>query len=242
MIPNLSIYISLAFGITTIATLVFFNWTIRNSTVYATQKKAIAILLLQVVWLIVQAVLALNDIYNTNLKMFPPRLFLFGLLPPFLCIIVLFISKNGRGFIDSLPLKQLTFLNTVRIPVEIILFCLFLKGAIPQLMTFEGGNLDILSGLSALAIGYFGFVKRVMNRKLILAWNFICLALLINIVFRALLSAPFPFQKLGFDHPNIGILNFPFIWLPTFIVPLVFFGHLTSIRKLLALTLEENKI
>jgi hypothetical protein len=68
---------------------------------------------------------------------------------------------------------------------------------------------------------------------MILVWNFICLALLANIVINALLSTPFPFQQFAFDQPNIAILYFPFNWLPTFIVPVVLFGHLLSIRRLM---------
>lgn len=49
----------------------------------------------------------------------------------------------------------------------------------------------------------------------------------------ALFSTPSPIQQFAFEQPNIAILNFPFSWLPTFIVPLVLFGHLASIRKLL---------
>jgi len=49
----------------------------------------------------------------------------------------------------------------------------------------------------------------------------------------ALFSAPSPIQKFAFDQPNIAILNFPFSWLPTFIVPIILFGHLTSIRQLI---------
>ena len=82
-------------------------------------------------------------------------------------------------------------------------------------------------------IAYFGFTKNILSRKIILAWNFICLALLTNIVVNALLSAPFPFQQFAFDQPNIAILYFPFSWLPSFVVPVVLFGHLVSIRRLI---------
>lgn len=36
--------------------------------------------------------------------------------------------------------------NVVSIPVEIVLLLLYLHLAVPRLMTFEGGNIDILSG------------------------------------------------------------------------------------------------
>jgi hypothetical protein len=120
----------------------------------------------------------------------------------------------------------------IRIPVELVLFWLFSYKTIPQLMTFEGRNFDILSGISALLVYYFGFIKKSLDKKFILAWNFICLALLANIVINAFLSAPFPFQKFAFDQPNIAILYFPFVWLPVLVVPLVLFSHLVAIRKL----------
>ena len=156
-----------------------------------------------------------------------------GILPTILTIILLISTAKGRQFIDSLPLKNLTYLNIVRIPVEIVLYWLFLNKVVPELMTFEGRNFDILAGISAPIIAYFGFTKSKLSRKTILIWNFICLGLLLNIVLNAFFSAPSPIQKFAFDQPNIAILNFPFSWLPTFIVPIVLFGHLTSIRQLL---------
>ena len=103
----------------------------------------------------------------------------------------------------------------------------------PEWMTFEGRNFDIIAGITAPFIAYFGLTKNKVNRQVILIWNYICLGLLINIVVNALFSVPSPIQKFAFDQPNIAILNFPFSWLPTFIVPIVLFGHLASIRQLL---------
>jgi hypothetical protein len=134
---------------------------------------------------------------------------------------------------DGLPLAHLTYLHVVRIPVEIVLYLLFINHTVPELMTFEGRNLDIISGVSSPLIAYFGIAKGKPKKTLLLIWNFICLGLLFNIVIHAVLSAPFPFQQFAFDQPNIAVLHFPFIWLPTFIVPLVLFSHLTSIRQLI---------
>lgn len=100
-------------------------------------------------------------------------------------------------------------------------------------MTFEGRNFDILSGISAPIVAYLVFTKKTLSHNFLLIWNFICLGLLINIVTNALLSAPFPIQKLAFEQPNIAILHFPFSWLPTFVVPVVLLGHLVSIRQLM---------
>jgi hypothetical protein len=232
MIPNLPIYIASLFALTTIATLLLFTWTIRNSNTEQTRNKATPICIAFILWLLLQAVLTLNNSYNLDTTSFPPKIILTGILPAIITIIIAFSTQKGRQFIDSLPLKNLTYLNIVRIPVEIVLYWLFLNKTIPELMTFEGRNFDILAGITAPIIAYFGLTKTTLSRQTILLWNFICLALLLNIVINALLSAPSPIQKFAFDQPNIAILNFPFSWLPTFIVPIVLFGHLTSIRQL----------
>jgi len=233
MIDNLPTYVSLIFGLSTLATLLLFVWTIRHSNSETTRKKAIPIFIGLIIWLIIQAVLTLKNYYNTDTNYLPPKIMLFGILPTILTIISLFATRQGRQFIDSLPLKNLTYVNVIRIPVEIVLFWLFLNKAIPELMTFEGRNFDIIAGITAPFIAYFGLTKNKLNRQIILIWNLICLGLLVNIVVNGLFSAPSPIQKFAFEQPNIAILNFPFSWLPIFIVPIVLFGHLTSIRQLL---------
>lgn len=240
MINNLPVYISLIFGLTTLTTLLLFIWTIKNSNSEQTRKKTTPIFIGLTIWLTIQAVLSLENIYNFDTISFPPKIILTGIFPITLTIILLFLTSKGRQFIDSLPLKNFTYLNTVRIPVEIVLYWLFLNKAIPELMTFEGRNFDIGAGITAPVIAYFGLSKAKLNRQTILIWNFICLGLLVNIVVNALFSAPSPIQKFAFDQPNIAILNFPFSWLPTFIVPIVLFGHLTSIRQLLKQKKERN--
>jgi hypothetical protein len=219
---NLPIYISIVFALTIILTVWLFYRASGNS-------KLVLIVLL--IWLALQAVISLSGFYTIT-NAIPPR-FAFLVLPPMLFIIALFVTSKGRQFIDSIDAGKLTMLHIVRIPVELVLLWLFIYKTVPQLMTFEGRNFDILSGLTAPIIFYFGFVKKQLGRGIIIIWNFICLGLLINIVINAILSAPFPFQKFAFDQPNIALLYFPFVWLPCCIVPLVLFSHLATIRQLL---------
>lgn len=235
MIENLPTYISLTFILTTVITLMLFIWVIKSSNSEKSRKTAIYVFIGLTIWLIIQAVLTLKNIYNSNTNSLPPKIMLLGIFPMILTIILLFATSKGRQFIDCLSIKKLTYLNVVRIPVEIVLFWLFLNKSIPELMTFEGRNFDILAGISAPFIAHYGFAKMKISKKGLLIWNFICLGLLMNIVINALFSAPSPIQKFAFEQPNIAILNFPFSWLPTFIVPLVLFGHLASIRQLLKL-------
>lgn len=232
MIEALPMYISLAFGLTTIATLLLLAWVVKNAYTPKTRKKTTLILIGMIIWLMIQAILTMNNVYNTNTDSLPPKIVIFGILPTILTLIFLFATQHGRVFMDSLPLRNLTYLNIVRVPVEMVLFWLFVHKAIPELMTFEGRNFDIIAGITAPFVAYFGLTKAKLSRAVVLVWNVICLGLLLNIVVNAFLSAPSPIQRFAFDQPNVAISYFPFSWLPTFVVPIVLFGHLASIRQL----------
>lgn len=233
MLTNLPSYLSITFFFTTALTLILFIRAIKNSTSKAIRDKAILIASGLIIWLIIQAILSINHTYSVNTNYFPPKILILGILPTLFTILILFVSNKGKQFIDSLPLKNLTYLNIVRVPVEVVLYWLFMYNLLPELMTFEGRNFDILAGITAPIIAYFGYSKHKISKKGKLIWNLLSLALLLNIVFNALLSAPSPIQQFGFEQPNIAILYFPFTWLPTFIVPIVLLTHLVAIRQLL---------
>jgi hypothetical protein len=216
--PN---YLALALGFTTFLTVFFF---------YKAAGKSRITLVILLGWLLLQAIVGLSGFYTVT-DVMPPR-FMLTLMPPLILIAVLFATATGRMYIDRLNTKTLTLLHSIRVPVEFILLGLFLHKGIPQLMTFEGRNFDIIAGLTAPLIYYFGFVKNKLSIRLMLIWNFLCLVTLINIVANAILSAPFPFQQFAFDQPNIAVLYFPYVWLPACVVPLVLFSHLVSIRHL----------
>lgn len=180
---------------------------------------------------ITQGMVAFDNFYlDTTAR--PPHL-LFLLMPSILLMLSVFIVPSFRTLLSSIQLQFLVAIHLVRIPVEIVLWELAKNKLIPLDMTFEGSNFDIFSGLSAIAILYFGFKKKTLSKTVFLLWNIACLALLLNVVIRGVLSVPSPFQQLNLEQPNIAMLYFPFCWLPSFIVPAIFFAHLLSIRMLL---------
>lgn len=197
----------------------------------ASKYKTLALIL--IIWSIIQSIIAKSGFYLISDTIPPSFLLMVG--PPFLSIMLIFATKKGRAFISSFDLKTLILLHIVRIPVELVLYSLFLQKLVPELMTFSGRNLDILSGISAILIYFFVINKAKVNTNLALVWNFICIGLLLNIVINAILSAPFVFQQFAFEQPNIGVLIFPYNLLPAVIVPIVLFSHLISIKQLLAM-------
>jgi len=106
MIDNLPVFISLTFGLTTVATLLLFVWAIRNSTSATTRSKSTVVLIGLLTWLVIQFILAANNTYNTDLTSFPPTILLYGIAPTVVVIVFLFITQKGREFIDSLPLNH----------------------------------------------------------------------------------------------------------------------------------------
>ncbi len=227
---NLPLYSIIVFIVTTGITFFLF---------YRASNYSFAVFLIISIWLLIQGLLSLTKFYqatDTN----PPRGILF-ILPPLLFIIILFITAGGKRFIDQMEPGTLTLLHTVRIPVEFVLYWLYLDKQVPKLMTFAGGNYDIISGITAPLVFYFGFVNKLIGRNIILLWNLICLGLLFMITMHAIFSVPSSLQKFGFDQPNTAILHFPYAWLPSCIVPMVLFSHLAMIRKLILSGTSENR-
>jgi hypothetical protein len=218
---QLPVYISIIFILTALLTVGLF---------YRATNFSKSLIITVLIWLILQSVIGLSGFYTVTDGQ-PPR-FILLVLPPMLFIAGLFVTKAGRRFIDTFDGEKLTLLHIIRIPVELILYWLFLHKVVPKTMTFEGRNLDILCGCTAPFIYYYGYVRKVIGKKTIMAWNIICLLLLLNIVGIAVLSVPSPFQKFGFDQPNVALFHFPFIWLPSCMVPIVILSHLVAIRSL----------
>lgn len=227
---EISLPVTIGFVLTTVATLWFFYQSAKS-------RNALFGIL---IWMTLVGALGLFGFYQIE-NMTPPA-FLFLLGPGVLFVFLHLLTARGRRFGDKQSLKWLTLLHIVRIPVEIVLYYVFLEGFIPDLMTFDGYNFDIVSGLSAPVIYYAAFVRNWIGKKGLLIWNFVCLGLLVNILCIAVLSAPTPLQMLAFDQPNIGVTFFPFVWLPAVIVPIVLYSHLVSIRQLLRLGKKNSGV
>lgn len=221
-------YVSIVFILTTFAVVAFLLQAAKAAGLQTLPSKILLFIL--PLWIFFQAVLAFGGFYQTSNSL-PPRLLVFGVLPAVL-FIILYFTFFRSSFIERMPLRLLTILHIVRIPVEIVLLWLFFGGQIPRLMTFEGRNFDILSGILAIIVYLIAFRGGAVKRWILIAYNILGLVLLANIVSIALMSLPSPMQQMAFDQPNRAVLFFPYIWLPTIIVPIVLFSHLAALWKL----------
>lgn len=175
--------------------------------------------MLLLLWTATVGALSFSGFY-LNTESFPPRI-VTVFIPTALLVIYLYRIVE----IKSLKLGWLIAIHLVRIPVEIILHQVYIQGEIPRIMTYEGFNFDILSGLSA-AVVLVLHRRNQLSMSVLKIWNIAALLLLSIIVGLAILSSPYPTQVLAFDQPNMAIFRFPFTWLPAIVVSMVLLAHL----------------
>lgn len=185
--------------------------------------------LMVVGWSVLQCALAYSGFYQIT-DTIPPR---FGLvlIPPAILIVYGLLPAQRKWALSNRNIQISTFLHSVRVPVEMVLFGLFVNRMIPELMTFEGRNFDIVMGITAPVMGWF-FLKNRLSRRTLLYWNVLGLLLVSFVLCNGILSAELPFQQFGFEQPNRAMNYFPFVLLPSTIVPIVVWTHVIDIIKL----------
>lgn len=162
----------------------------------------------------------------------PPRI-----VPLFTLLLIVTVglarSSHGRVLAEGLPWSMLIGYQVFRLPVEIMLHLAYDQDVIGVQMTWSGRNFDVVTALLAGVIGLWLWRRGESTpppRGLVIAWNLLGLALLINIVSIAIASTP---TFAAFPGPtNTFVAHFPYVWLPTVMVAAALFGHLLVFRRL----------
>jgi len=181
-------------------------------------------------WLALTGMLAERGFFD-DFQSIPPRLVL-ALGPPLLTLLALTFSRRIAPLLAALPPAWPVAAQTFRIPVEIVLWRLAVAGVIPELLSFTGRNVDILVGLTAPVVAYACFVRRAWPARVAVWWNWAGIVILLNVVVHAQLSAPTPWRLFETDPPTTFLADWPYIWLPDFLVPLAWLLHAVSLRQL----------
>src|SRR5258707_9925054 len=139
---------------------------------------------------------------------------------PVLFFLFLFIVRSSGSAQAALafPLWIILGTQSFRIGVELFLHQLWIDGLVPKMLTFEGANVDIYIGASAALIAWLSTRGR-LGLRIALAWNVLGLLALTNVVVRAVLTTPGPFNLIHAEVPNLMMGTFPFLLIPGFFVP-----------------------
>ncbi len=143
------------------------------------------------------------------------------------------LSPVGKRIAIGLPMAALVGYQSFRILVELLMHRAYAEGLMPIQMSYSGRNFDIITGITALALGAWLSTGR-WSRGLVIAWNTIGVLLLANILVVALLSAPTPLRVFMNEPANVWITRAPWVWLPTAMVFAAVFGHVAVYRRLKA--------
>ena len=196
---------------------------IQNDIHYTTQTLSIA-----VAWIAYLFFLGKFEILG-NFSSFPPPLFLFFLSLIGFSLFLAF-SSFGTVLIKQFHLWQFVLFQSFRILAEAVIHFGFVEGIAPRALSFHGYNFDIITGISALAAGFY--LRKNENLKLAQAFNVMGAGFLVIIAFIAMTSMPSPFRLFMEEPSNIWVTTLPYILLPGVLVVAAITDHLLIFRKI----------
>jgi hypothetical protein len=205
---------------------------------YIDRRIALGVLAGLVVWFLYAGLIAHFGILS-NPEIRPPGIaFIVGPVLLFLIFFAVRPSASARG-VSAFPLWLILGTQCFRVGVELFLHQLWIEGLVPKMLTFGGANVEIYVGLSAPLIAWLSIRGR-WGLKLADAWNILGLFALLNVVIRAVLTAPGPLNLIHTEVPDRMIGTFPFLLIPGFFVPLAVVLHLLAIRAISSRLRTEN--
>ena len=210
-----------------VAIVLVFRKTVKAS---AAKRKYLPIIGLLLLWAVI-TLLTQNGFFLNTIKNTPPPFMPAVLATNLFAAYFALFYKPLQEF-STKRMHWAVAIQTFRLPLELIFVWLLSLGFLPVQMTFEGLNYDVLVGLTAPLIAYFGYYKKLLPKWALIGWNFAGLALLANIVAVAMLSAPSNFQVFTNLPHNTMVFVAPYHFIPFFLVPLALFGHLFALKRL----------
>jgi hypothetical protein len=176
--------------------------------------------------------------YLQDFSVFPPRLLRAVVVTTLLSVSWMMRTPLERW--RMLPLAVPVALHTYRLPLEVLLHRLHAVGVVPVQMTWEGTNLDVVTGVTAPLVA-LAVWRGWVGARAVLAWNALGLALLVNVVSIALRSFPGPLRTF-MEEPGLAIMTTaPYVLVPAMMVPTAAAWHAASIRQAWAAWREAER-
>ncbi|WP_420320892.1 hypothetical protein [Flagellimonas sp.] len=220
----------LLFGVLLLILLWVLNNGLKKNGVLASKRNQITFLTALGIftWLALQYFIWTTGFYY-DLSL-PPRIPLFMVLPVFLFIVFFMFGNRNHKVLASIPIALPIAVQSFRAVIEVLFYFTFIQGILPIQVTFEGANYDVLIGLSAIVMAVYANRPNA-SKKVLLAWNFIGTLVVLFAAFIFITSFYFP-SIWGETGIPIGFNQFPYLLLPTFLMPFAVFLHVLSITQL----------
>jgi hypothetical protein len=164
-----------------------------------------------------------------------PALGLTVVLPVAALVCAFFAFPPIRAALMATPLSALVAINTIRI-LGVIFVALYAAGRLPAPFAPSAGWGDIISGVAAPPVAWLIARFGARARTLAFAWNIFGAADLISAIALGALSAPGPLNAFAGPPTSAIMTSLPWLMIPGFLVPSLFFTHLVIFYRLLAKT------
>jgi hypothetical protein len=151
--------------------------------------------------------------------------------PVVLFVVFVVRSNIGARVAVAIPLWLILGFGSFRIGVELLMHRLWEGGLVPKLLTYEGGNADMVFGLSAPIIAWIATMGR-LGLRLAMGWNVLGLLSLANVAASSVLTGPL--KLISTEVPNVAMGIFPYTFIPGFLAPLAVTLHVLAIRAIAA--------
>ncbi|MGX1928017.1 hypothetical protein [Flagellimonas sp. 2504JD4-2] len=180
-------------------------------------------------WIITQFFIWSTGFYY-NLSL-PPRIPLFMVFPVLLFIVLFMYKNRNHRVLMAIPIALPIAIQSFRAVIEILFYFTFINGILPVQVTFEGANYDVLIGLSAIAMAVYA-TRSGASKQVLLAWNILGILVVLFAAFTFISSFYFP-SIWGDVGIPLEFNQFPYLLLPTFLMPFAVFLHVLSIAQLI---------
>jgi hypothetical protein len=162
-----------------------------------------------------------------------PSLGLAVVLPVAALASAYFALPSVRNAMAATPLPALIAVHAIRV-LGVIFLVLYANGRLPAPFAPSAGWGDVFIGATALPLAWAvtRFGPRV--RPLVFLWNALGVADLVAAVTLGALSAPGPLQVFVGPPDSSPMTSLPWLIIPGFLVPILFFIHIVIFTRLLA--------
>lgn len=184
-----------------------------------------------VAWGVLAFVLAREDVFATDAGTTIPVI-AFGIAVPIVAGIALLRVPGVRRAIERIPLQWLVGVQLYRVLGGLFLVA-YARDEMPGEFALPAGIGDIAVGIAAVAVAYLVATRGAARaRTAVLAWCAFGIADLVVAVGTGFFSSPSILQQLALDDPNLAITRYPFVLIPTFLVPVSILLHVYVIARL----------
>jgi hypothetical protein len=155
-----------------------------------------------------------------------------GVLVPTLLSLLLLATSRARNLVGRVPIAALVAVHSVRI-LGITFVLLYSANRLPAPFAPVAGWGDVAVGLLAIPLALS--LARSANsipKGMILLWNMLGVADLVTAVVLGATSAPGPIRLFHGEPSSAIMANLPWILIPCFLVPSLFFVHLCIFYRL----------